>query len=135
MNVIVRNIKWIMLLSGVITCSTFFAVIAPQVALLSMFGSDLTEPLANLVVRSWGFLVSIMGILLIYGAFNEDARMLCIITAGISKIGFLFLILIFGTDYIDSLWVTVVFDTIVALTLATYVVSPKIKTMSVSLGQ
>ena len=53
--------------------------------------------------------------------------MLCIITAGISKIGFLFLILIFGTDYIDSLWVTVVFDTIVALTLATYVVSPKIK--------
>ena len=76
-----------------------------------------------------------MGILLIYGAFNEDARMLCIITAGISKIGFLFLILIFGTDYIDSLWVTVVFDTIVALTLATYVVSPKIKTISVSLGQ
>ena len=135
MNIIVRNIKWIMLLSGVITCSTFFAVIAPQVALLSMFGSDLTEPLANLVARSWGFLVSIMGILLIYGAFNEDARMLCIITAGISKIGFLFLILIFGTDYIDSLWVTVVFDTIVALTLATYVVSPKIKTMSVSLGQ
>jgi len=110
MNVIVRNIKWIMFLSGVITCSTFFAVIAPQAALLSMFGSDLTEPLANLVARSWGFLVSIMGILLIYGAFNEDARMLCIITA-------------------------VVFDTIVALTLATYVVSPKIKTMSVSLGQ
>ena len=100
-----------------------------------LFRSDLTEPLANLVARSWGFLVSIMGILLIYGAFNEDARMLCIITAGISKIGFLFLILIFGTDYIDSLWVTVVFDTIVALTLATYVVSPKIKTMSVSLGQ
>ena len=135
MNVIVRNIKWIMLLSGVITCSTFFAVIAPQVALLSMFGSDLTEPLANLVARSWGFLVSIMGILLIYGAFNEDARMLCIITAGISKIGFLFLILIFGTDYIDNLWVTIVFDTIVVLTLATYVVSPKIKTMSVTLGQ
>ena len=135
MNVIVRNIKWIMLLSGVITCSTFFAVIAPQAALLSMFGSDLTEPLANLVARSWGFLVSIMGILLIYGAFNEDARMLCIITAGISKIGFLFLILIFGTDYIDNLWVTIVFDTIVALTLATYVVSPKIKTMSVTLGQ
>ena len=135
MNIIVRNIKWIMLFSGVITCSTFFAVIAPQVALLSMFGSDLTEPLANLVVRSWGFLVSIMGILLIYGAFNEDARMLCIIMAGISKIGFLFLILIFGTDYIDNLWVTIVFDTIVVLTLATYVVSPKIKTMSVTLGQ
>ena len=125
MSIIVRNIKWIMLFAGVITCTTFFAVIAPQDALLNMFGSGLTEPLANLVVRSWGFLISIMGILLIYGAFNEDSRMLCVITTGISKIGFLFLILIFGTDYIDKLWVTVVFDSIVVLTLATYVVSVK----------
>ena len=125
MSIIVRNIKWIMLFAGVITCTTFFAVIAPQDALLNMFGSDLTEPLANLVVRSWGFLISIMGILLIYGAFNEDSRMLCVITTGISKIGFLFLVLIFGTDYIDKLWVTVVFDSIVVLTLATYVVSVK----------
>jgi len=51
MSIIVRNIKWIMLFAGVITCTTFFAVIAPQDALLNMFGSGLTEPLANLVVR------------------------------------------------------------------------------------
>ena len=122
---IVKNIKWIMLFAGVVTCTTLFAVIAPQDALLNMFGSNLTEPLANLVVRSWGFLVFIMGALLIYGAFNEDSRMLCVITAGISKIGFLFLILIFGANYIDTLWVTVVFDSIVVLILATYVVSSK----------
>ena len=114
-----------MLFAGVVTCTTLFAVIAPQDALLNMFGSNLTEPLANLVVRSWGFLVFIMGALLIYGAFNEDSRMLCVITAGISKIGFLFLILIFGANYIDTLWVTVVFDSIVVLILATYVVSSK----------
>ena len=69
---IVKNIKWIMLFFGVITCTTFFAVITPQDALLNMFGSNLTEPLANLLVRSWGFLVFIMGALLIYGAFNEE---------------------------------------------------------------
>ena len=114
-----------MLFFGVITCTTFFAVIAPQDALLNMFGSNLTEPLANLLVRCWGFLVFIMGALLIYGAFNEDSRMLCIITAGISKIGFLFLILIFGTDYFDKLLITVIFDSIVVLILATYIVSSK----------
>ena len=122
---IVKNIKWIMLFFGVITCTTFFAVIAPQDALLSMFGSNLTEPLANLLVRSWGFLVFIMGALLIYGAFNEETRLLCIITAGVSKVGFLLLIMIFGTNYIETLWVTAAFDTFVILILTTYVISSK----------
>lgn len=122
---IVKNIKWIMLFFGVITCTTFFAVIAPQDALLNMFGSNLTEPLANLLVRSWGFLVFIMGSLLIYGAFNEETRLLCIITAGVSKVGFLLLIMIFGTNYIETLWVTAAFDTFVILILTTYVISSK----------
>ena len=125
MNIIVKNIKWIMLLAGLVTSTTVAAVFVPQETLISMFGTNLTEPLANLVVRSWGFLVSIMGALLIYGAFNEGSRLLCIITAGISKIGFLLLILIFGATYIDKLMVTVVFDSIVVLILATYVVSSR----------
>jgi len=125
MNIIVKNIKWIMLLAGLVTSTTVAAVFVPQETLISMFGTNLTEPLANLVVRSWGFLVSIMGALLIYGAFNEGSRLLCIITAGISKIGFLLLILIFGATYIDKLMVTVVFDSIVVLILATYVISSK----------
>ena len=125
MNIIVKNIKWIMLLAGLVTSTTVAAVFVPQETLISMFGTNLTELLANLVVRSWGFLVSIMGALLIYGAFNEGSRLLCIITAGISKIGFLLLILIFGATYIDKLMVTVVFDSIVVLILATYVISSK----------
>ena len=114
-----------MLFFGIITCTTFFAVIAPQDALLNMFGSNLTEPLANLLVRSWGFLVFIMGALLIYGAFNEETRLLCIITEGVSKVGFLLLIMIFGTNYIETLWVTAAFDTFVILILTTYVISSK----------
>ena len=114
-----------MLLAGLITCTTLAAVFAPQETLISMFGTNLTEPLADLLVRSWGFLVFIMGALLIYGAFDEDSRMLCAITAGISKLGFLFLIFVFATDYIETLWVSVVFDSIVVLILAIYAVSAK----------
>lgn len=122
---IVNNIKWIMLFVGAFTCTTLFAVIDPQNALINLFGSNLTEPLADLVVRSWGFLVFIMGTLLIYGAFSANSRMLCVITVGISKLGFLFLILIFGTDYIDTLWITVAFDAMSILVLAVYVFSYK----------
>ena len=122
---IVNSIKWIMLFVGAFTCTTLFAVIDPQNALINLFGSNLTEPLADLVVRSWGFLVFIMGTLLIYGAFSANSRILCVITVGISQLGFLFLILIFGTDYIDTLWITVAFDAMSVLILAVYVFSYK----------
>ena len=48
---IVNNIKWIMLFVGAFTCTTLFAVIDPQNALINLFGSNLIEPLADLVVQ------------------------------------------------------------------------------------
>tara|TARA_B100000287_G_scaffold108550_1_gene100848 strand:- start:26 stop:418 length:393 start_codon:yes stop_codon:yes gene_type:complete len=125
MSIIVKNIKWIMLFAGVVTCTTFFAVVNPQDALLTMFGSNLEEPLANLITRSWGFLIFLMGALLIFGAFNPVFRMFCIITVAISKIGFLFLSLIYGFNYIGTLWMTLLFDSLVVLTLAIYIISQK----------
>lgn len=128
MTMVVKNIKWIMLVAGLVTCTTFAAVIAPQDILINMFGANLTEPLANLIVRSWGFLVFLMGALLIYGAFNQDSRMLCIMTAGVSKIGFLLLILLFGAEHIETLWITVVFDLIVITLLSIFVFSTRANT-------
>lgn len=125
MSTVVKNIKWIMLVAGLVTCTTIAAVIAPQDTLFSMFASNLTEPLANLIVRSWGFLVFLMGALLIYGAFNQGSRLLCIITAGVSKVTFLVLILLFGMEYIETLWITVVFDMLVITLLGIFVFSTK----------
>ena len=90
-----------------------------------MFGSNLEEPLANLITRSWGFLIFLMGALLIFGAFKPVFRMFCIITVVISKIGFLFLSLIYGLNYIGTLWITLLFDTLVVLTLCFYIISQK----------
>ena len=114
-----------MVFAGVATCTTLTAAVGPREALVNMFGSNLTDPLANLILRSWSFLVFLTGALLIYGAFNEDSRMLCTVTAGISKIGFLPLIITFGSAYIDNVWVTVMFDLIVVMVLACYVVSAR----------
>lgn len=123
MNRLDSSIKWVMLVAGIVTCTTFAATIAPQEALSAMFDSHLTEPLADLIVRSWGLLVFLMGELLIYGAFDEPSRRLCIITVGASKIGFLLLILMFGKQRVETLWITVLFDSMVVIVLGVYLFS------------
>ena len=67
MNAIVRNIKAIMLVSGVLTATMIFAAIAPRAALQSNFGESLEGPLAELIVRNWGILIALVGVTMIAG--------------------------------------------------------------------
>ena len=83
MNWIVAKIKWIMLVSGALTCTMIYAAIAPQAALRSSFGAALDGPLAEIVVRNWGALIALVGAMLIYGAFNPATRPLVLTIAGI----------------------------------------------------
>ena len=59
MNFVAANIKWIMLVSGALTCTMVYAAIAPQAALRSTFGETLEGPLADIVVRNWGALIAL----------------------------------------------------------------------------
>ena len=80
------SMKWIMLLSGVLTSTMIYAAIAPDAALQSpVFGETLSGPLAQIVVRNWGALIALIGARLIYGAFNPASRPLVLTVAGISK--------------------------------------------------
>ena len=65
MNFIAAYIKWIMLVSGALTCTMVYAAIAPQAALRATFGETLQGPLAEIVVRNWGALITLMGAMLI----------------------------------------------------------------------
>jgi hypothetical protein len=115
MNFATSYIKWIMLISGVLTLTVGFAAIAPQTALLSNFGESLDGPLADLIVRNWAILVTLMGAMLIYGAYNPAVRSLVLTVAGTSKIVFIGLVLSEGNRYLghqaglaialDALWV------------------------------
>lgn len=100
MGWIVANIKWIMLVAGVLTCSMLYAAIAPQAALLSTFGVTLEGPLAEIIVRSWGLLIALVGGMLIYGAFNPPTRALVLVAACVSKLSFIGLILAYGRDFL-----------------------------------
>jgi hypothetical protein len=102
MNWIVSSMKWIMLISGGLTCTMFYAAIAPQPALQSTFGESLDGPVANIVVRNWGVLITLMGGMLIYGAFHPSVRFLVLIVAGLSKIAFITLLVIAGQQFLGS---------------------------------
>ena len=81
MNWIISSMKWIMLISGALTCTMLYAAIAPQPALQSTFGESIDGPVANIVVRNWGVLIALMGGMLIYGAFNPPVRFLVLTIA------------------------------------------------------
>jgi hypothetical protein len=88
LNIIITNIKWTMVIAGLLTSSMIFAVFAPQTALINMFCEALTEPLAQVVVRSWEFLIFLMGVLLIFGAQYIETSAVTLILNAIIVISF-----------------------------------------------
>jgi hypothetical protein len=121
MNIIIANIKWIMLISGAITCSMFLSTISPNAGLLTTFGETLADgPIMHIVVRNWGALIGLMGGMLIYGAFNPINRSFILTVASISKVIFISLVLVYGGQYLAKAGVAVVFDSIVVLLYIVY---------------
>ncbi len=115
MNFVVAKIKWIMLVSGALTCTMIYAAIAPQAALRGTFGDTLQGPVAEIVVRNWGVLITLIGAMLIYGAYHAAVRPLVLTVAGLSKLVFIVLVLAQGARYlghqagiavaVDAVWV------------------------------
>ena len=120
-NWIASKIKWIMLISGVLTFTMIYAAIAPSSALRSTFGESLDGALANIVVRNWGVLIALMGAMLIYGAFRPAVRPLVLVVAGASKIAFIGLVLAGGQQFLNhQAGVSVGVDALMVLLFACY---------------
>lgn len=100
MNWIVAKMKWILLVSGLLTCTMFYAAVAPQAALLSTFGESLEGPLAEIIVRNWGMLITLIGVMLLYSAFNPPSRPLVLTIAACSKVVFIVLVLSYGQHFL-----------------------------------
>jgi hypothetical protein len=124
-NVINSNIKWIMLVSGLLTCTMLYAAVAPQAALNTTFGDTLSGPLAEIIVRNWGVLIFLIGIMLIYGAFKPVHRRLIITVAMVSKIIFIGLVLTLGTQYLGRAGVSITFDGLIVVLFLVYLLTVK----------
>lgn len=114
-----------MILAGLLTCSMFLAVFSPQTALVSMFGESLQEPLAQVIVRSWGFLIGLVGILLLIGAYQPLYRNLSLIVASVSKLVFILILILYGSQYIEKAMFTIILDSLLAIIFLLFIARHK----------
>ncbi len=120
MKFIFSNMKWIMLGSGIITCSMLLSALLPSLGLMLTFGDTLNGDLANIIVRNWAALITIVGGMLIYGAYHESNRNLVLVVASASKSIFVLLNLIYGTSFLMKSGIALVFDSILVIIFVTY---------------
>ena len=121
MTLITSNIKWILIIVGALTATMAYAAIAPQGAMMSSFGATLEGPLANIIVRSWGLMVTLIGAILILSAFRPKYRRLVMSAAAIGKLFLVALIVIEGGAIMTAALPVVIFDGLVVLIFAAFV--------------
>ena len=130
-----RQMRWIMVVSGVLTLSMLYATIAPEAALTSNFGSSLSGPVAEIVVRNWGALIGLVGAMLLYGAYDASARRLVLTVAAVSKLTFIALVLTFGRELLQyQVRIAVVVDAFWVLVFSAYLLprSAKVRNSAVA---
>jgi hypothetical protein len=124
MHWILSNMKWIMILSGVLTGTMIQATISPGASFQKLFGETLSGPAAETVVRSWGFLIALMGAILVYGAFNPSSRPLVLAVAGTSKAAFIALVVTQGRQFLAyQAGIAVVVDSVMIALFVWYLVA------------
>jgi hypothetical protein len=128
---IIKNIKWVMLVSGVLTFTTVYGLFAPEAALESMFGASFKGTLESIIVRSWCALVGLIGAVLIYGALNDKSRVLSITVATVSKVIFVSLVMIYGQEFLGKAGPAIAIDCITIALASLYLVALRMKQLTV----
>jgi hypothetical protein len=123
MNFIIKYFKWVMLVSGALTFTMFYGLIAPQAALESMFGVSFDGALETIVVRSWSALVGLMGAALIYGAYSEKNRVFSISIVAFSKVIFVSLMLLYGQEFVGKAGMAIIMDCIFIILSGFYLIA------------
>jgi hypothetical protein len=90
---IAAHIDWVLIVSGLLTCSMLLMAVAPRVAMLSTFGEVAQGPVANLIARSWGAMIFASGLMLIYAAWHAEVRLPILLYSIAGKLGFIALVL------------------------------------------
>jgi len=111
----------------VLTATMFYGLLAPQEAMESMFGASFHGTLETLIIRSWSSLVGLIGLILIYGAFSEKNRVLCISTAALSKTVFVALVLSYGQEFLATAAPAIIIDCLVILLTVLFIIAMRNK--------
>jgi hypothetical protein len=75
------HIELILLLTGLATAGALVLVLAPVTMMKMLFGQAPADVLSLLIVRHWGLLVGLVGVLIIYAAYHAEVRIPTLIGA------------------------------------------------------
>jgi hypothetical protein len=103
MSWIVTNMDWILIVCGALTATMLLPMIAPRFAFKHMFGEVADDPLGELLTRNWGQMIFATGLLLVYAAYHEEARLPILVFASFTKLTFAALVLSNGGRYARNL--------------------------------
>jgi uncharacterized protein YjeT (DUF2065 family) len=91
---------WVLIVCGVLTTTMIFPMIAPRLAFKYIFGEVANGPLGDLLTRNWGQMIFATGLLLIYAAYHEEARLPILMFASFTKLTFASLVISNGGRYL-----------------------------------
>jgi hypothetical protein len=119
--------KWVMLVAGVLTCTMIYPALAPEAALAGMYGEAIAmTDLSEIIVRNWGVLITLVGAMLIYGAFHPPVRGLVLTVAIVSKLTFIGLTLWLGARFLNQqVGVALAVDAVMVALFAVFLFAPK----------
>jgi hypothetical protein len=124
MDILVAEFKWVMLVGGVLTCSMWLAVFAPQRAIRLLVGEAPSGELPTMLARCFGVMVGLNGVMLIWGAFHPEVRPVVLTYAILGKAAFVALVAPNGR-WRGKAMVGLVVDSVLVVLFAAYLLAPK----------
>lgn len=122
MAILVDNMQWVLLVSGLLTFSMVQAVFAPRATVRAYFGEAPASAQFDLIVRNWGMLIAAGGALLVWASFEPGVRLAAIVLAGVTKVAFIALMLGSGVMKRQA-WVALVADSLMVALFAAYLLA------------
>jgi hypothetical protein len=124
-SILQKSIRWVMVISGLLTSTALYELFAPESALRAALGTTAISPMELITVRHWGALVGLFGLMLIYGAFAEAARRTVLVAASAGKAVFIVLALLQGWAVLPQTHAGIVIDSVTVLLFTAYLASSR----------
>jgi hypothetical protein len=80
------QIEWILLITGLATAGAVAFSVVPVPVMRLVFGQSPSDALSLLIIRHWGLLVGLVGVLLIYAAHHAEVRAATLTVAIVEKV-------------------------------------------------
>ena len=119
-----------MIVSGLLTCSMILTVLSPESGMKQTFGESLEGPLGEMLSRNWAKGVFLFGVMLICGALAMPVRRMALTIVGLSKLGFVAMVVSLGDPYLKSAMVPVVLDSSLVVYFAAYLFATRRERMA-----